>query len=317
MNNKLLGLIFLVLLFIVGIIFYMDTQKSESTFNSSLFSIDTTAELIISITPHIKEKGRIDLEKKGNNWFVSNKNKTYQADAQLMRDLLKLLNSLKPERIEATSKKDWQEFGLSDGNCTELKIVQNQKLCSNFRIGKFSYKQGNMPNAYMMQKGSQVHTYIALEGDEKVYVVDGFINILLNSDLSDFRYQTFIASSPNTWKKISFHYPADSSFSMEKTGHLWSINNEPIDSVIIESYFLTLSELWSLEFTEKKADKSKCSFEIIIEGDSLLENIVAQQVDTANLYIIHSKSNKYSYFFDSRKLLFDAIFQSKHYFLKK
>ncbi len=90
LNTKTLMIALVGLLAVVVSVYLLDLSKGERTFKESL--VQTNSETIdkIQLLPKSAEQKRIEFEKNGGNWTVSQNDKGYPADNSAIMDLINL-----------------------------------------------------------------------------------------------------------------------------------------------------------------------------------------------------------------------------------
>ncbi len=308
-------IIILIILFAAVIVMQRwDAMKGERNFKSTLTEVDTANVTAIYVNPKDKKTGESKFTKSGLNWQFTNQNKRYRANNEFVNEVLKIFAVLKSQRVAATEKSKWAEYELIDSMATHVKIEVKNEVVADLYIGKFTFSQGKN-NPMMRQGGGSITSYIRLADDDIVYAVDGFLSMMFNRSVESFRYNTLISNTKEVWEKISFSYPADSSFSLTKTGEKWQINGTEGDSALIAQFINTLSNTTSSDFYNENVTLQTPSHKIKIEGKNLgipIE-INAYIADETNKYFITSNLNTEAKF-SAKNGLFSKIFASKSKF---
>ena len=244
-----------------------------------------------------------------NESFVS-------ADDAIVFDIFNQIIDLKPTRVAATKKERWSEYELEDTTATKVEIQQNGKIVSTLYLGKFDYKQSPQTNQYQRQPRPQFYTYVRINKDDIVYVVEKFLGMTFNRDVNTFRNKTIINSHSENWTKISFKYPADSSFHLIKQNDNWMINGIMADSVAVQNYFSGNSKLSNSVFTDiNTVNLGNALYSVTIEGNNMSPIIIEGFLNPLdNNIIIHSNLNSDAYFNDENKSLFEKVFASPFQF---
>lgn len=309
-NIKTLAGIFAILLAIVIIITVYDSKKGERTFKSDLAKIDTANITSITFFPKTDRKG-IKLTKKNNNWQVSGTSKSYAADNRIIDGILNAFAVIKAERVATSDKNMWKDFEITDSTGTKVIIEVSNKKVLEFTVGKFSYKQ--------VGKGFSISSYIRLENEEVVYSVQNQLSFFFNRDLNSFRNKTIINGNVNDFEKLTFSYPADSSFTLINENNKWKLNGEETDSLKVSSYLNSIANCSGFNFAdEKSAHAGSPVYLLKIEGKNMPNTeISAFLSDSINKFIISSSINKESFFISGNSKLADHIFEGKTKFIKQ
>ena len=260
-NNKLLVTVFVILLAIVVLVEFTDSRKGNRTFKSDLVEVVTEDITSIEIYPKAAYGKQIKLFRENDNWKVESDGKKYNADPNTAVRMITELNSLKPKSVVATNKENWGKFEVTDSLGTEVKLLKGTEILADVIIGKFSYQdQRNMTS------------YVRLADDKEVYGVDGMLAMSFNRNLNSFRDRTIIKSNKADWTKLTFSYPADSSFVLEKKGEKWMIGEMETDSASVVKYFNQIASLSDGSFTDEKPAIS-ATHRLTIEGNNMMPKI--------------------------------------------
>jgi hypothetical protein len=304
-NNKILGIVFVILLLIGAFIFVFDGGKTERTFREVLVDIDTSKVTEILIYPKSQNHKEVKLFKDKDEWRV---NLPSGGDAkvvdQRISSLFSQLLAIIPKRLAARDESKWNELQV-DSTGSRVKVFEGSKLSLDLVIGRFSFQQPRTMN-----------TFVRLYNDKDVYEVDGFLDMTFNQGANIFRDGTVIKSDHNTWKQLQFTYPADSSFQLVKSGNSWMMNGKTTDSLKTANYLSRLANLSNNSFLDdvKINSSSAPTFSLnITTSDLKFIEIKGYQDSTS--FLIHSSQNPEAWFDGSS--LSKTIFTGKSSFFSK
>ncbi|MBE0570622.1 MAG: DUF4340 domain-containing protein [Ignavibacteriaceae bacterium] len=304
-NNKILGIIFGVLLLTGIFLFLFDGGKSERTFRDVLVNIDTTAVTEIIIYPKSQNHKEVKLYKDKDEWRVTlpSGGNTKVAN-QRISDLFAQLAAIKPKRLAARDESKWSELQV-DSTGSRVKVFQDSKLSLDLVIGRFSFQQPRTMN-----------TFVRLFNDKDVYEVDGFLDMTFNQGANIFRDGTVVKSDHNSWQQIQFKYPADSSFQLIKSGNGWLLNGKVTDSLKTANYLNRLANLSNNSFVDDvKIDPSSTPTYSLNITTSDLKFIEIKGYQDSTSFLIYSSQNPEAWFDGSS--LTNSIFVGKSSFLSK
>jgi len=304
-NNKILGIIFGLLLLAGIFLFLFDGGKSERTFRDVLVNIDTSAVTEILIYPKSQNHKEVKLYKDNDEWRVTlPSGGNAKVANQRISDLFTQLEAIKPKRLAARDESKWSELQV-DSTGSRVKVFQGSKLSLDLVIGRFSFQQPRTMN-----------TFVRLYNDKDVYEVDGFLDMTFNQGANIFRDGTVIKSDHNSWQQIQFSYPADSSFQLIKSDNNWLLNNKATDSLKTANYPNRLANLSNNNFVnDVKIDPASTpTFSINITTTDL-KFIEIKGYQDSTSFLIHSSQNPEAWFDGSS--LSKTIFVGKSSFLSK
>ncbi len=300
--------VFAALLIAAVIFIYYDSTHEERTFVKDIVNIDTTKVTAISLFPKVTNHKELKLYKEGNYWFVRiENNKSAQADYSKIKNMLDLLSGIKANGVVAQEENKWSEFKV-DSSGTRVQIYEGNSITSDIIIGKFAFQQ---PRTAL--------SYVRIKGEKEVYEVNGFLEFTFNQKPNDYRNGILIKDDFSNWKRLTFSYPADSSFQLVKdTSGYWAINNVRTDSAKTVNVLRSLSNLTSTDFIDNYNQPllGKSNFNLTIESSALGNIKITGYADLANL-IVQSSQNSEAYFDGKANSLWQKIFLGKNSFLKK
>jgi hypothetical protein len=321
LNIKSLLIIFAVLLVIVVLVAVRDSKKGDRSFKVDLIPLDSAQVTAITIYPRSYKNNPIKLQKESGTWKLLTGDKSYTAEKNTIKEILNTLIHLKAERVAATDKGKWATFEVNDTSATRVTLGTGKKSAADLYIGKFSYQQPKNPNpSYNYGQQGKMTTYVRLADDKNVYAVNGFLSMMFNRKADAYRNKTIINSDRLEWTRLSFNYPGDSSFVMNKENNKWMINGLLADSTSVMRYFNSIYRLVSSDFVDnEKPQSSTPEFSLKIEGKNFVNPIQvdAYVSDTTNGYLIATSQNKDTYFSSKKSKLAAKLFFGKNHFLKK
>jgi len=285
-SNKVLVIIFIILLLSAIFVFFIDGGKNERTFRDVLVNIDTTAVTEILIYPKSQNHKEVKLFKEKENWRVTlSGNKAASVPGKRMTDVFNQLLAIKPQRLAARGEEKWGEFQV-DSTGSKVIVKQGDKVVLDLIIGRFSFQQPR-----------SMSTYVRLSNDADVYVVDGFLDMTFNQGANIFRDAAIINDDFNNWNQLQFIYPSDSSFTLAKSGNDWLINGMKTDSLKIFNYLNKLSRLTDTKFVDDFSPVNPASpaykLSITTKDFQFVEINAYKENDR---YVISSSQNPEAYF---------------------
>jgi len=307
LSTKTLLIIFTLLLVAVVIYMYYDSTHGERTFRSSLVSIDTADVTAIYLYPKATKHREVKLFKDDNQWKVSLKgNRSVLVSKGKVKNLITQLLQIKPVSVAAQNKSKWSEYNV-DSSGTEVKVYEDNKNTLDLTIGKFTYQR---PRSMM--------TYVRVAGDDNVYLVNGFVGWSFNHNANYFRDNYLINGNEANWSKVSFDYPADSSFQLVKVKGKWMINGKLTDSTKTMNYLNSISHLTNSNFVDNfdQSILTKPKYTVTINS-SALGKIKISGYENNNLILLHSNENPDSYFNGKTNKFWQKLFIGKKHLTRK
>lgn len=301
-STTTLVIVFALLLAIVFGIEFFKTGDHSKNLRTTLVEFDSSAVTSILIFPKSQKKKEIRVSKENNSWKVKLDNNHWApvSDSRVAGSLSELLK-VTPQRLVGNNKSQWREFE-TDTAGTRVKVFQGDKMVLDLIIGKFSFRSQR-----------DMSTYVRLESEENVYSVASFLDLSFNRDIADWRNQTVINGTEEEWKKLSFTYPADSSFDLVKEDKKWKILVEYADSAKVAEYIRSIQMINHSTFVDDIDEKELGSPVYTLK----IESKVEQPLDikafphAVHEWLITSSQNPGVVFKSPKSSLIDKIFINK------
>jgi hypothetical protein len=308
-NNLVLAgiLMALALTFVLTKIFR--SPRLESNVRKDLIVLDTANvnELLVRAAG---TDGWIKIARAGQNWTLEKEQKKYAADAATIKSVLGMIARVEAQRMISRKKDKWDTFQVGD-NATVVSIHENGKQKANLHIGKSGFSQAN---GGMMGGGG--YTYVRLGDEDEVYLVNGFLESTFGRPFDDWRDKTFLRVPRDLVKKISFRYPADSSFVLEKKDSLWTVAGGPVDQTRVDTFLGQLSYKNLNTFADAFSAGSPATAVLQIDGASgALCTIEAWKADAG--WVLRSSRQPDVFFSATGSTVDKDLLVSRSHFVKK
>ncbi|MBR9999419.1 MAG: DUF4340 domain-containing protein [Cyclobacteriaceae bacterium] len=282
-------LVFLIILVLVYISLklFKDTGRSRS-FRQNLVQIDTAdvSKIIIS-----KPGESFQVIKENGSWKVSiSRNKTVNATNSSVKNALGTLMSIKPDRIATRDPENWKDYQV-DSTGTRVQVFEGNKNTLDLVIGRFG-----------VQGQQQFHTFVRLQNDNEVYAANDFMGISFPSEPNSFRNSRFLQMETDSIFQITFHYPADSSFILNRSDSVWFVGSQQADSASVAEYLSDLRFISATGFVDdvEPATLLNPVFKVEIQSGSMDNQVVEAYRHQGYNYIYHSSYNPEVYFSDEK-----------------
>lgn len=254
LNNKILALALLLLLSGFILVKMFRSPGLESNLDEDLLSIDTAAITTIRLYPVKAQRKEVNLVREGTRWKVRQDQKTADVATNALHNMLGSIRRIKAERIVSRKKEKWDAYQVGDTTGTHVLVLSDNKTLADLWIGKTHFTQGG---------GS---TYVRLGDEAEVYAVEGYLASSFDKTFNDWRDKTFLRAKKDSISKITFRYPADSSFVLEKKDYTWRVGNERADSVAVDKYLNNLISKDLFSFADQFTPAGEADVVLTIEN---------------------------------------------------
>lgn len=305
-RNQLLA-IFVVLLLAVVAVQVNKNKKGERSFKAELLDFDTEEVVSISLQKQSGDQQSFSIRLENEKWIINANEKSYDADSDLIKNMINELADLKAVQKVAAKKDKWGDFDVTDSSGIRVIVNNDHKVIGDIYIGRFSYNQNTR----------KPKTYVRLNKEKDVFAVEGYLSMTFNRDLNGLRDKSVFRGNKNDFTRITVSYPADSSFTLIKEESGWMINGVAADSVQTSNYLGSLAYLTGTEFRDdlEATELSGSPISIILEGNNMVSvEIKAIRGEDGRTALV-SGANPNSVFNGDTGDLFNKIFVGPGKFL--
>ncbi len=313
-SKKLIYILGILVLFLIFTLLVKVPRKS-STLARDIVKFDTSQVVRIVITPRTEEGKEFEFIKEKDGWKIRQGNITSVPRTGAVSNILNDLINIKPSGLAAVGKSQWSEYNVTDSLGIRVRAENKKgKVLTDVILGKFSYKPVNNP--YGGYGGGSVDgtSYVRLADDDKVYAVDGFLVFSFTGGFNDWRDRTLIHATRSDITKISFTFPADSGYVLEKIENKWHAAGQPADSTKVSDYLSDIVYTDGDTFDDDFKPVAPPEYKIDIEGNNLLNISIKCYKGEGGVHILNSSINPDSYFISDSAGIFSKIFKPLTYF---
>lgn len=295
---KTILVVFAALLILVVGVTLMDLKKGNRSFKSELISITPDQINKIEIYPRVMNGVKVELTKEGDHWTGNSNNTQFNADSKFAESIVNALNHLKPESVASNKKDRWKHYQVTDSLGTRIQLFSGNSLQADIYLGKFSFSSQRQPKSY-----------VRLVDDNATYGVTGYIASSFNRDLNGFRDKTVIHSNKGDWTKLTFTYPSDSSFVLQKEGQKWTIPSATADSAKVVKFLNALQNINHYKYASEQP-QGQPTFSLKIDDNK--GPIEIKGYEENNELLVSSSQNPGTYF--DGKSIQNKLFPSRSKF---
>lgn len=315
LGNKALLLILVLLLALFGIARYVSTRNGENTFKTAIIPhIDSARMNGMVIFQRATKKGippPFIFTRKGKEWYVSQGNVSGRADQRSAQYMMAQLEHISPDRLASNSPADWKDYNVNDSLGTRVVFLYDKDTALDVIVGRFSF----------IPRSRQSISYIRLAGQKEVYAIDGMLAMNISEEFNAWRDRKIVPDDAFTsWDKLTFTYPDDSGFVLQKNGNRWVFSDGKVpDSLAVAHILQDLSgQNYGIFVNNFDSAGKQPLFSLRIEGKSLGAVLIkAYPSDSASRYAITSSINPGTFMNGSFNNMVSKIFPSKATFFRK
>jgi len=317
-NNRNLLIILGGLLTLLLVTVVVKIPKEKSTLKERIVDLDTADVYRINISPKGTVGKSFEFVRENNRWSVKQENIVALPRTDAVQNIFSEILSVKPQRLVSVDKTKWREYELTDSLVTRISFLSKKgKNLADLMIGKFTYKQVSNPYS---DDGNNIEgtSFVRLPGKKEIYAVDGFLAFSFGGNFNDWRDKSFLKCNKEDITRITFSFPSDSSYVLQKKDSLWKAGELAADSLATVDYLNSIGFIEGEDFQDGFQPAGSPLYTMTIEGNNLLNISVKCYPETGkDKYIFNSSLNPDIYFFSKKSGMFDKLFKSSGYFTKK
>ncbi|MFA6126948.1 MAG: DUF4340 domain-containing protein [Bacteroidales bacterium] len=305
-NNRILMIVFAVLLVAVGLNELIKSSKGERTFRKDIVEIDANNIKKIAIFPKNSGNRVVDVYLDDTIWKLKVDDKLFAADQDMIKGIVDELANMTPERVVANSKELWKEYDITDSLGVKVIVYGQKKEKAELTLGRFAYNQAT-------RKPS---TFVRVNNEKEVYAVEGYLSMTFNREINSLRDKNIFRGNQNDLSQITFNYPADSSYTVTRQDGQWSISGMPVDSLRMAGYLTTVCYLIGSEFRDDFIPAGAGEpLKIVLSGNNM-KPVEIDAYRDAKGTVLNSSENSSTYFSGEQADLYKKICQPRSYFFE-
>ncbi|MEM9919340.1 MAG: DUF4340 domain-containing protein [Bacteroidota bacterium] len=305
MNNKILGIVFVVLVGIFLLSKFFPGKRVRS-FDPEIVKVDTSLVDDISIKPK-GDSISFSLKRNGADWMASRAGISTKAAPQMVSSLLKNLQLIRTDRITAKKEERWEEYEVDPATASHVVAKGGGKTLADLYVGRFNFNQ----------QTRSATSYIRLASGPEIYAVDGLASMGLSQAFSNFRNKTLLKLNKADVTALDFSSPG-SSFQIRKSanGQWLAGDGSTVDSAKVAQFLATLENVSGSDFADGFNGDGPPSHTLKIQGNNMPQGaevaFYQSPIAPAN-FALRSSMNE-AYFASDSTGLFQRLMKNLDYF---
>jgi hypothetical protein len=245
-----------------------------------VIAVDTAAVTRINArSPKTGPDGTV-LEKREDQWVVLSGGREFRADEDAVRKILVEFARLKADHLIGSGEAVRKTYNFTDSAATHLEFITAGGTVL-LTVGKESYNQQGVPQ-----------TAVNVPGEEQVFGINALLQSVRDLSLSALRPHELVTGDPAGWQRVTFTYPADSGYVLERNGGMWMVDTFPADSDKVAKYFRSLSMSRAQNFADTVHLEGRSpAFEMKVEDSAKPEPTVVKIYPYGYTYVVTSSIN--------------------------
>jgi Domain of unknown function (DUF4340) len=275
----------LVLLALLGIWWWsgrVSPQAQQRTFKEVLVRLDTSTINTFTLI-HAPFKGfpEIRFTRETGGWRMVMGRDTAWADPEPVHDVLVAFNDMRALRLVGAMAAVQQPYNLDTLNAERLIVESSQ--------GRFELRVGKATG------GDENQTVVNPTGDPNAYAIAGLLGMRTDLPFSGWMPKYLIKGDPANWKRLTFQFPQNRSYVMEKREGRWFIGDVALDPTKIDRYLGSLARSRGQELVDPNDTlNAQLAFRLIVEDTTKATPMVVVVAALADRFIVRSSLNPMS-----------------------
>lgn len=305
MFNKLGTRTLLIVAAVLGLVWFLADRygagSQQRTFRSEILRLDTTAVSRIRIVSRVTDHEPVVLERSGaQEWKVTYAGTEHRGSHTTIQRLLNELRSLDADRMIGRMDAVKDKYELADSLATVITFTMGGKEHA-LAFGK------------RVQAENGPFTYVNVPGEAEVYAIAGSVGGELDSKPDHWRPRELMTGNPANWQRITFTYPADSGYVLERNGAEWLVDSMPADSGKVNNYLKSIALSKAQSFADS-VDVSTITpaYVMKVEDGSRPEPVLVQAYPYGYAFVITSTLNPGSVLFFDPQREMPRMFRPRH-----
>lgn len=312
--------IFILLLLVVFVVLMPQKRKSERNFKQQLVQIPVeTIDKIVFQLPDSDVPMSLVRNQSQPGWQVVKNEKSYQADTNMVHNLLHSCVNMPSVRMAGSDKSTWAKFHVADTNAIILDFFSGKKKLKRLYVGNFNYMSQQSQNAGAVNNQGRITTFVREEGDKATYAVDGYLKANFSNDLPYYRNKVLFKADKTKITRVYTQFADGSSYELvRQNAGFFTIDGQPADSLAVNKFFHSADNVNSRDLVDD-IDPSSLpeKFDLVrFEGENMTPvTLKAYKADEDRNYIITSSVNPNSYFSDPIERIYRMVFKPRSFYL--
>jgi len=297
--TKTLGIIFVILLVLTGMVEWLSGPDSSEAFSKEILSYDPAEVSRVEIDNPNRDY-TVVLSRSDTSWTVSSSqtDKQYPANSRLVDSSIRTLNNLKLKAVISRDTSDFTRFKVDQTGGSKVRFYTGNEKVGELIIGSPQFVSR-----------TKFNTYVRPADVEAVYSVEGFVASNIDRDVNSWRDKRVWKINRNAITQVDLLYPADSSFSIMKAEpQKWVSVGDTLDQTKIDRLINQVADFDANDFVDSLTTHSFKDpiYTIKLHLDSGVQKSIRlkpEPAEDSNFYI--ATATDYPYVFKLNKSTFD------------
>lgn len=265
-------------------------RAQQRTFRESILKLDTNSVTAFTITPApYKEFPPIRFQREGENWRMYWGTDSGMVDDHPVHELLYSWSNMRVVRLAGRLLEVRDRYDLGDSTADRLSISAGDGT-HDLLVGRQTAGEPQM-------------TVVNIPGDENAYAIEGSLGTYADFTFSEWLPKYLVTGEPGNWTRLTFNFPADTGYVMERAGDRWRIDGVLTDSSRTDKFLRSLARARGQTVTDPADTLTAVpQFRLVVEDSTRTAPIIVIVFASNGKFIVRSSLNPGTVMpFDGRK----------------
>jgi hypothetical protein len=254
-------------------------RAQQRTFRENILKLDTNAVTGFTITPALyKEFPPIRFQRAGEGWRMFWATDSGAVDDHPVHELLRSWSSMRVVQMAGRMAEVRDRYDLGDSTADRLTIVAGNEK-HELLVGR-------------QTAGEPPMTVVNIPGDENAYAIEGSLGSYTDFAFSEWLPKYLVTGDPKNWKRLTFNFPADTGYVMERSGGRWLIEGVMTDSSRTQKFLSSLARARGRSVTDPADTLAAVpQFRLVVEDTTRSAPMVVVIYAANGKFIVRSSLN--------------------------
>jgi Domain of unknown function (DUF4340) len=273
----------LLLLVVLALVWWasgsVSPQAQKRTFREEILRLDSHTVQAFTIVPAIsKGLSPIRFARKPSGWWMFWEQDSAKADPAPIHEMLRSWQHMRVTRLVGQVAEVGARYDLSDSAADRL-TIHSSGGSHELLIGRHIL-------------GEESFTLVTPPDDDRVYAISGSMGKYTDQTFGEWLPRYLVIGDPLNWRRLTFNFPGDTGYVMERVGDQWAIDGVPADQERVAKFLLSLARARGRSVLDP-ADTLRAipQFRLVVEDTTRAAPMVVVVYNGDNKFIVRSSLN--------------------------
>ncbi len=258
---------------------HFSASAQQRTFREVIMKVDTGSVDSFTIIPaKFKRVPDLRFRRVGMAWQLVMGNDTTIPDDAPVHELLASISDMRTVRLAGRMTEVKDRYELSD-SLTDRLVINAADGQHTLLVGRATSSEDAM-------------TVVCPIGDEDAYAVQGRLGEITDKSFGDWMPKYLVRGDPANWRRLTFNFPGDTGYVMERHGTRWTIDGAPTDPSRVAHYLGSLARSRGQSLADPRDTLQAIpAFTLVVEDTTRAVPIAVVVYGVQGRFIVRSSLN--------------------------